>query len=65
MSTKEYELLKYLINNLGIALAREQLLEHVWDNAEYVSDRSIDNQIKKYSKEIASSHYRYDLWVWL
>lgn len=52
LSTKEYELLKYLINNLGIALAREQLLEHVWDNAEYVSDRSIDNQIKNIRKKL-------------
>lgn len=50
LSTKEYDLLNFMLTNIGNALSREQLLTHVWDNAEYINDRSIDNQIKNIRK---------------
>ncbi|ETC91209.1 TPA: response regulator transcription factor [Enterococcus faecalis] len=52
LSTKEYDLLNFMLTNIGNALSREQLLTHVWDNAEYINDRSIDNQIKNIRKKL-------------
>ena len=46
LTPKEYDLLVYFINNKGIALSREQLLNNVW-NYDYVgNDRTIDTHIK-------------------
>lgn len=30
LTLKEFELLKYLIENKGIVLSRDRLLEHIW-----------------------------------
>ena len=46
LTPKEYALLVYFINNNGIALSREQLLNKIW-NYEYLgNDRTIDTHIK-------------------
>lgn len=46
LTPKEYDLLVYFINNKGIALSREQLLNKVW-NYDYIgNDRTIDTHIK-------------------
>ena len=46
LTPKEYDLLVYLVNNNGIALSREQLLNKIW-NYEYLgNDRTIDTHIK-------------------
>lgn len=47
LSFKEYELLCYFIDNQGIALSRENILNHVW-NYDYFGDaRTIDTHVKK------------------
>ena len=46
LTPKEYDLLVYLINNKGIALSREQLLNKVWNYDYYGNDRTIDTHIK-------------------
>lgn len=47
LSFKEYELLKYFIENKGIALSREKILSSVW-NYDYFGDaRTIDTHVKK------------------
>ncbi len=46
LTPKEYDLLLYLVKNKNIALAREQLLEKVWDYDFYGEDRTIDTHIK-------------------
>ncbi len=47
MSFKEFELLTYFMENKGIALSREQILNHVW-NYDYFGDaRTIDTHVKK------------------
>lgn len=46
LTPKEYELLKYLIENKNIALTREQLLTKVWGYDFYGDDRTIDTHIK-------------------
>lgn len=47
LSFKEFELLAYFIENQGIALSRERILNHVW-NYDYFGDaRTIDTHVKK------------------
>lgn len=47
LSYKEFELLAYFLENQGIALSREKILNHVW-NYDYFGDaRTIDTHVKK------------------
>ena len=47
LSYKEFELLIYFMENKGIALSREKILNHVW-NYDYFGDaRTIDTHVKK------------------
>ncbi|MBE5894675.1 MAG: response regulator transcription factor [Lachnospiraceae bacterium] len=47
LSFKEFELLTYFVENRGIALSREKILNNVW-NYDYFGDaRTIDTHVKK------------------
>ncbi|MDY5846278.1 MAG: response regulator transcription factor [Bariatricus sp.] len=47
LSFKEFELLTYFVENQGIALSREKILNNVW-NYDYFGDaRTIDTHVKK------------------
>ena len=47
LSYKEFELLSYFLENRGIALSREKILNNVW-NYDYFGDaRTIDTHVKK------------------
>lgn len=47
LSYKEFELLTYFMENAGIALSRERILNNVW-NYDYFGDaRTIDTHVKK------------------
>ncbi len=47
LSYKEFELLAYFLENKGIALSREKILNNVW-NYDYFGDaRTIDTHVKK------------------
>jgi len=52
LTPKEYELLVYFIDNKGIALSREQLLNSVWGYAFYGDDRTVDTHIKMLRKNL-------------
>ena len=47
MSLREYELLKYLVDNSNIALSRDKILNNVWNYDYYGDSRTIDSHIKK------------------
>ena len=52
LSYKEFELLTYFVENAGIALSREKILNHVW-NYDYFGDaRTIDTHVKKLRAKI-------------
>lgn len=54
LSYKEFELLTYFIENKGIALSREKILNHVW-NYDYFGDaRTIDTHVKKLRSKLGS-----------
>ena len=47
LSLREYELLKYLVDNASIALSRDKILNNVWNYDYYGDSRTIDSHIKK------------------
>lgn len=71
VTPKEFELLTYFIENKGIALSREQLLNNLWGYDFYGDDRTIDTHIKmlrnnlgKYRKLIITVHgmgYKFEI----
>ena len=46
-SLREYELLKYLVDNENVALSRDKILNNVWNYDYYGDSRTIDSHIKK------------------
>ncbi len=54
LSFKEFELLVYFVENKGIALSREKILNNVW-NYDYFGDaRTIDTHVKKLRAKLTS-----------
>ena len=47
LSFKEFELLQYFMENEGIALSREKILNNVWNYDYYGDARTIDTHVKK------------------
>ncbi len=63
LSFKEFELLSYFIENQGIALSREKILNHVW-NYDYFGDaRTIDTHVKKLRSKLGEKgNYIKTIW---
>ncbi len=63
LSYKEFELLTYFVENQGLALSREKILNNVW-NYDYFGDaRTIDTHVKKLrSKMGAKGDYIKTIW---
>ena len=63
LSYKEFELLAYFIENQGIALSREKILNHVW-NYDYFGDaRTIDTHVKKLRSKLGDcENYINTIW---
>lgn len=69
-SYKEFELIVYFLENKGIALQREKILNNVWNYDYYGEDRTIDTHVKKirsklgkkgsYIKTIWGIGYKFD-----
>ena len=54
LSYKEFELLTYFVENRGIALSREKILNNVW-NYDYFGDaRTIDTHVKKLRSKLGN-----------
>lgn len=63
LSFKEFELLSYFIQNNGIALSRENILNNVW-NYDYFGDaRTIDTHVKKLRSKLGDCG-KYILTIW-
>ena len=70
LSFKEFELLTYFVENTGIALSREKILNSVWNYDYYGDARTIDTHVKKlrakmgergsYIKTIWGMGYKFD-----
>ena len=55
LAPKEYFLLKVLMENRGMVLGRDRLLDLVWGMGFDGSDRVVDNHIKKLRKSLGAS----------
>ena len=56
MSPKEYELLVYMAENIGIALSRDKILNNVWDLYTESDLRTVDTHIKNLRKKIGEDY---------
>ncbi len=63
LSYKEFELLTYFVENQGIALSREKILNNVW-NYDYFGDaRTIDTHVKKLRSKLGEKgNYIKTIW---
>ena len=63
LSFKEFELLAYFVENQGIALSREKILNNVW-NYDYFGDaRTIDTHVKKLRSKLGEKgNYIKTIW---
>ena len=52
LTPKEYQLLVYFIENKGIAISRERLLNAIWGYDFYGDDRTVDTHIKMLRKSL-------------
>ena len=63
LSFKEYELLAYFIENKGLALSREKILNHVWDYDYFGDARTIDTHVKKLRAKLGDcGSYIHTIW---
>ena len=63
LSFKEFELLQYFVENVGIALSREKILNAVWNYDYYGDARTIDTHVKKLrSKMGGKGEYIRTIW---
>ena len=58
LTTKEYDLLVYFITNKGLARSREQVLNKVWDENYYGSDRVVDDTLRRLRKKMPEINVR-------
>lgn len=62
LSYKEFELLTYFMENKGIALSRDKILNSVW-NYDYFGDaRTIDTHVKKLRSKLGEADYIKTVW---
>ena len=52
LTTKEFDLLMMFIKNKGIAFSREKILENVWDENYFGSDRVVDDTLRRLRKKL-------------
>ncbi len=52
LTTREYDILIYFTNNIGLALSREQILNHIWGRNYFGSDRVVDDLVRRLRKKM-------------
>jgi DNA-binding response OmpR family regulator len=54
LATKEFDLLRYLAENEGLALSRQQILDAVWGADWYGDERTIDVHVRQLRKKLGA-----------
>jgi DNA-binding response OmpR family regulator len=54
LATREFDLLAFLANNIGLALSRQQLLDGVWGSDWYGDERTVDVHVAQLRKKLGS-----------
>lgn len=63
LSFKEFELLTYFMENRGVALSREKILNNVWNYDYYGDARTIDTHVKKLRSKMGEKG-KFILTIW-
>ena len=66
LTMKEFDLLLFLMQNLGHVYSRDQLLDHVWGQDSFVGARTVDVHIRRLREQIETdaSRPQYIQTVW-
>ena len=54
-TTKEFELLRFLATRRGLAMSRQQILDHVWGHDWYGDERTVDVHIAQVRKKLGDA----------
>jgi DNA-binding response OmpR family regulator len=54
LTAREFELLAYLVSNIGLALSRRQLLDGAWGKDWYGDERTVDVHVRQLRKKLGS-----------
>ncbi|MCU4183618.1 response regulator transcription factor [Acidiferrimicrobium sp. IK] len=55
LATREFDLLRYLADNVGLALSRRQLLDGVWGPGWYGDERTVDVHVRQLRKKLGDT----------
>ncbi len=55
LTTREFDLLRYLVQNVGLALSRRQLLDGVWGPGWYGDERTVDVHVRQLRKKLGDA----------
>ena len=47
LTSKEYDLLLYFVDNIGMAFSRDQILNQIWGDDYFGSDRVVDDLLRR------------------
>ncbi len=52
LTSREFDLLILLLNNMGVPLGRQQIIDQVWGNDYFGSDRVVDDLLRRLRKKM-------------
>ena len=55
LATREFDLLRFLADNTGLALSRQQLLDGVWGPGWYGDERTVDVHVRQLRKKLGDA----------
>jgi DNA-binding response OmpR family regulator len=55
LATREFDLLAFLVDNIGLALSRRQLLNGVWGDDWYGDERTVDVHVRQLRKKLGET----------
>lgn len=61
LTTKEFEVLKYLVENKGYPLSRDKIIQNIWGYEYDGYDRNVDDTIKRLRKKLKEDNSRVEV----
>ncbi|MGH9226859.1 MAG: response regulator transcription factor [Acidimicrobiales bacterium] len=62
LATREFDLLRYLAENTGLALSRQQILDAVWGYGWYGDERTVDVHVRQLRKKLGDGFPLTTVW---
>ncbi len=62
LATREFDLLAFLVDNHGLALSRQQLLDGVWGEGWYGDERTVDVHVRQLRKKLGDGFPLATVW---